>query len=102
MTITLFTHSHNNNHLFNHFKVISLNDDEFELWREFVSDDVLDELFDIETEYEKMKKKEEREKEKERVRAEKKYQKEYLKELKKPKEDLEFDKLMVSYLTIFI
>ena len=72
-----------------------MNDREFELWHEFVSDNVLNEIFDIEIEYEKMRRKEEREREKERARTEKRTQKEYLKELNKPKEDLECDNLMV-------
>jgi bromodomain adjacent to zinc finger domain protein 1A len=71
-----------------------MTNDEFILWHEFVDDEILDELTEIELEFDKLKRKEEREKEKERQRVEKRTQKEYLKELKKPKEDLECDNLI--------
>jgi hypothetical protein len=74
------------------FKVINMSDEEFLLWHEFASDDLIDEIREIEIEYEKQQRKEERDKEKERIKVEKHREKEYLKELKKPKEDLEFDK----------
>ena len=66
-----------------------MSDDEFSLWYQFVDDEDLEELFEIDLEFEKVKRKEERDKERKRVRAEKRTQREYLKELNKPKEDLE-------------
>jgi hypothetical protein len=52
-------------------------------------------LFEIDLEFEKVKRKEERDKERKRVRAEKRTQREYLKELNKPKEDLDCENSMV-------
>jgi hypothetical protein len=69
-----------------------MTDEEFHLWHEFASDELIEQIRDIEIEYEKIQRKEEREREKERVKAEKQKEKEYLKELKKPKEDLDIDK----------
>ncbi len=71
-----------------------MTDEEYILWHEFLPDDIIDEIREIEIEYEKQQRKEERERERERLKAEKQKEKEYLKELKKPKEDLELlDKL---------
>jgi hypothetical protein len=72
-----------------------MTDDEFTLWYQFVDDDDLEELFEIDLEFEKVKRKEERDKERKRVRAEKRTQREYLKELNKPKEDLDCENSMV-------
>lgn len=74
-------------------KISDMTSDEFEMWRENKREDDLRELELIEYEADKLSKKEEKEKEKERLKAEKNKQKEYLKELKKPKEDLECDNL---------
>ena len=74
-------------------KVCDMTADEFTLWRSHKKDDDFKELEQIEFEADKLFKKEEREKEKERQKQEKNKQKEYLKELKKPKEDLECENL---------
>ena len=73
-----------------------MTDDEFQLWYQHVDEESLGELFEIDMEYEKVKRKEEREKERKRVREEKRTQKEYLKELNKPKEDLDCENLTVN------
>lgn len=80
-----------------------MNDEEFEVWRDYSPDDDDKELRQLEIELEKFVRKEEREREKERIKNEKNKQKEYLKELKKPKEDLECENLIVYiYLIILL
>lgn len=95
-----------------------MTEEEFEIWRDYTTDDDCKELRQLEIELEKIMKKEEKEKvinffpqrsifnsnfklkfalkERERIKNEKKKQTEYLKELKKPKEDLECDNSIVS------
>lgn len=75
-------------------KICDMDEDEFFLWRDYVSDEELRECQLVEAEYDKLFRREERERERVRQREELKKQKEYLKELKKPKEDTEVDDLV--------
>lgn len=77
-------------------KIADMDEEEFEIWRDYTADDEDKELRQLEIELEKVVRREEREREKERIKNEKTRQKEYLKELKKPKEDMECENLVVS------
>lgn len=70
-----------------------MTDEEFRIWRDYTPDEDDKEMFYIETEGDKIVKKEEKEREKKRQLEEKRKQAEYLKELKKPREDLECENL---------
>ncbi|CAF0741721.1 unnamed protein product [Brachionus calyciflorus] len=74
-------------------KVRDLNDEEFLIWRDYTGDDDDKELALIELEADKVFKREEKERERKRQIEEKKKQAELLKELKKPREDLECENL---------
>lgn len=76
-------------------QIVDMDEEEFEIWRDYTPDDEDKELRQLEIELEKIVRREEKEREKERIKNEKNKQKEYLKELKKPKEDLECDSLVV-------
>ena len=75
-------------------KVRDLTSEEFTIWRDYTVDDEDKELLQIEFEADKIFKREEKERERKRQIEEKKKQIEYLKELKKPREDLECDNLV--------
>lgn len=74
--------------------VIDMDEDEYFIWKDYLPDEDLKELNQINSEYDKLVKKEEKEKEKERIKNEKTKQKELLKELKNPKEDAELENLV--------
>lgn len=76
-------------------QIVDMDEEEFEIWRDYTPDDEDKEIKQLEIELEKIVRREEKEREKERIKNEKNKQKEYLKELKKPKEDLECDSLVV-------
>lgn len=75
-------------------KVRDLSEEEFTIWRDYTGDDEDKEMLQIEFEADKIFKREEKEKEKKKQTEEKKKQAEYLKELKKPREDLECENLV--------
>lgn len=74
-------------------KVVDMSEEEFSIWRDYCPDDEDKDMLFIEAEGDKLIKKEEREREKKRQMEEKRKQAEYLKELKKPREDLECENL---------